>query len=82
MKTFRHLCTAFVLTLALAISTLAGDMETGKAAPQSPGTSLTAMPGQMTTGYAGDMSTIGSRGSTVSATGLVLSLVQSVLALI
>jgi hypothetical protein len=81
MKTLRQLCAAFVLALMLAMSALAGDMETGITVPQSPGASSASTPGQMSKGYAGNMSTT-SATAIGSATGIALSLVQSMLALI
>jgi hypothetical protein len=81
MRQIRRLCGAFVLTLMLALSALAGDMTTGIAAPAPP-PQQTAAAGDMTTGYAGEMSTTSAATTTGSTMQAALSLVQSVLSLI
>jgi hypothetical protein len=78
MRTLR-LCAALVLTLALSLSTFAGDMSTGITAPPPPSTSQAAATGEITTSVAGDMST--GVTATDPATDVFLSLLQSLLSL-
>ena len=87
MKTLRRLCAAFVLTLALALSTFAGDMTTGITAPppdpQATATGDMSTPGvtgNMPTGVTGEISAPGVT-ATDPATEVVLSLLQGLLSL-
>jgi hypothetical protein len=64
MKNLQRLCAALVLTSAITIPAIAGEMSTGIA-------------GQMQTGFAGEIGT--TVASTDPATGVMLSLLQSVL---
>ena len=84
MKTLRRLCAAFVLTLALALSTFAGDISTpGVSSPPPPPDSQAATTGDMSTSVAGQMDTTltGDMPTTgVTATdSTLLNLLQSVL---
>jgi hypothetical protein len=82
MRHLKQLCAVCVLTLALALSAFAGEMQAGVTGPQPSGTSSTTTQGEMQAGYTGDMSTTSSVTCTNLATGIALSLVQSVLALV
>jgi hypothetical protein len=77
MKTLRRLCAVFVLTLTLALSAFAGQIETGIAPPSPPPD--VAATGQIETGVTGDIST----GDTAiePATEIALNLLQSLLSL-
>jgi hypothetical protein len=77
MKTLRRLCAVFVLTLTLALSAFAGQIETGIAPPSPPPDA--AATGQIETGVTGEIST--SIIATDPATEVVLSLLQSLLSL-
>ena len=83
MKTLRQLCVAVVFTLALAISTFAGEMEITKTSPPPPSQPQTAtLNGDMQTGLTGQEETgSGEVSATDSATETALNLLQSVLAL-
>jgi hypothetical protein len=67
MKRFKQLCVATVLTITLAFTTFAGEMDTMRVPPP---------PSQATS--AGEMGTM----HTTSALEIALSLIQSVLSLI
>lgn len=80
MKTLRQLCVASVFTLALTVSTLAGEIHTGITSPQPP-QGITAN-GEIHTGVTGQEETSGGEVSaTDSVTETVLNLLQSVLSL-
>jgi hypothetical protein len=83
MKTLRQLSVALVFTLALIIPAFAGDIQTTVTAPPPPppSTSSTA-PGDISTGVAGEISTmISEEATTASMTETALNLLQSVLSL-
>lgn len=73
MRTLRQLCAAFVLTLALALSTFAGEIETPK--PTPPPTQPLASAGEIEIGKAGEI-------ETPLTTEIALNLLQGVLSLI
>jgi len=81
MRHFRKVCAACVLTLAIALSAFAGNMETTIVSPQPSGTPSATTPGNMGTGYAGNMETTRSITATESVSVMALTLVQSMLAL-
>lgn len=70
MRSLRRLCAVFVLTLALALSTFAGQIDIGVTSPPPPPQNTTAT-GQIET----------TATSTDQVTQTILSLLQSVLAL-
>lgn len=78
MTTLRQLGIALALTIVLAITAFAGQMDTGIAPPSPPATLIN---GEMETGITGQMDT-GSGEATAadSATEVALNLFQSVLA--
>lgn len=79
MKNLQRLCASVVLTLALAASGFAGQIDTGKTPP--PPSSATAA-GQIDTGIAPpDTAPNGETTSVESVTEMALNLLQSVLAL-
>jgi hypothetical protein len=81
MKTLRQLCVALIFTLALTISTFAGEMETPKTSTPPPAPSV-ATAGEMETGITGQMDTGSSEATAAdSATEIALNLLQSVLSL-
>lgn len=81
MKNLQRLCASVVLTLALAASVFAGQIDTGKTPPPPPPTSATAA-GQIDTGIAPpDTTPNGETTSVESVTEIALNLLQSVLAL-
>jgi hypothetical protein len=75
MKALRQLCAAFVLTLALALSAFAGEIQTGKSAtsPQS-----STKQGEIQTTRTGQIDTM----RIGTATEIALKLLQGVLSLI
>ena len=78
MRTFKRLCAAFVLTLMLALSTFAGDIQTGIASTPPPSEQATTQ-GQIETGITGDIST----GVTATNPALeILNLILGVFSLI
>lgn len=77
MRQLKQLCVACVLTFAIALSTYAGNMETGVTDPPPP--SATTQ-GNMEAGYAGNMETT-SITATDTATEIALKLLQSLLSL-
>ncbi len=80
MKTLRQLCVAVVFTLALSISTFAGEIDITKTAPPPP-QSATAQ-GEMHTTVTGQEETgSGEVSATDSATEIALNLLRTVLAL-
>lgn len=87
MKHLKRLCATCVLTAILALPAFAGEMTTGIVEPPPPPPVTTQ--GNMQAGYAGNMEA-GSTGNiettnitaTDSATGIALSLFQSLLALV
>ena len=84
MKSLRNLFAALVLTCALCVSVMAGDMDTGYTNNGGTGTQVTVA-GDMDTGKTaaattGDMGT-GQAATTDPVTGIALSLLQSVFAL-
>jgi hypothetical protein len=81
MRHLKKLCAACVLTLVIAISAFAGNMETMIVSPPPPPPSA-ATQGNMEAGSAGNMETTGSSTATDAVTGIVLSLFQSLLALV
>jgi hypothetical protein len=82
MKTLRQLCVAVVFTLALAISTFAGEMEITKTSPPPSQPQTATLNGEMQIGLTGQEETgSGEASATDSATEAVLNLLQSVLAL-
>ena len=83
MKTLRQLCVVVVFTLALAVPTFAGEMDTGSPAPLPSQPAQTAtVNGEMPIGLTGQEETgSGEVSATDSATEAVLNLLQSVLAL-
>jgi len=82
MKTLRQLCVAVVFTLALAISTFAGEMEITKTSPPPSQPQTATLNGEMQIGLTGQEETgSGEVSATDSATEAVLNLLQSVLAL-
>jgi hypothetical protein len=79
MKTLRQLCVAVVFTLALAISTFAGEIEITKTAPPPP---TATSNGDIQTGVTGQIETGSSEATAAdSATEAMLNLLQSVLTL-
>ncbi len=56
MRTFQRLCAASVLTLMLALSTFAGDIQTGIAATPPPSQQATTQ-GEISTTVAGEITT-------------------------
>jgi hypothetical protein len=80
MRHLKELCAACVLTLVIAISAFAGNMETMIVSPPPPPPSATTQ-GNMEAGSAGNMETT-SITATDAVTGIVLSLFQSLLALV
>lgn len=78
MKPLRRLCAALALTLALTLSTFAGDIHTGITAPPPPPTDAAAT-GQIETGVTGDIHT--GITATDPVTEVVLNLLQSLLSL-
>ena len=83
MRTFRRLCTAFVLSLAFTLPAFAGEISTTVAPPTSPaqGDMSTPINGDMHTGAPGDMHTGEATAEGVLAEAVV-DLVQGVLALL
>ncbi|HEV3469743.1 MAG TPA: hypothetical protein VG148_10515 [Pyrinomonadaceae bacterium] len=80
MKTLRQLCVASVLTLALTVSTLAGEIHTGITSPQHP-QGITAN-GEIHTTVVGQEEADSSEATAAdSVTDAVLNLLQSVLSL-
>lgn len=85
MRNLKKLCVACVLTLALALSAFAGNIEAGVTAPPPPpqetiqGNMSTTVTGQMTTGFTGTIST--GVTATDPATDIFLNLLQSLLSL-
>jgi len=77
MKTLRQLCAAFVLTLMLALSAFAGEMEAGIAPPPPP--QQATMQGEIHTGSAGQIET--GVAITDSVAQAALNLLESVLSL-
>jgi hypothetical protein len=75
MRYLKRLCAACVLTLAIALSAYAGNMETGITDPPPSATTQ----GSMEAGCAGNMETTG---TTDTATEIALNLLQSLLALL
>lgn len=67
MNNLRQLCAAFSLTLVLTLPAFAGEITTGIATP-----SPSALQGEITTGYTGEIST----------TQIAINLLQSVLSLL
>ena len=80
MRTFQRLFAAFVLTLMLALSAFAGDIETGivSQSPQSTAQATTTQ-GEISTTVAGDIET--GVTATNPATEIALNLLLSVLSL-
>ena len=82
MKTLRQLCVAVVFTLALSISTFAGEIDITKTSPPPSQPQTATVNGDMQTGLTGQEETgSGEVSATDSATETVLNLLQSVLAL-
>jgi len=87
MKNLKKLCAAGVLTLALALPALAGEMGAGVIAPPPSDSSLATTQGNMGAGVTGNMETTVTGDmhagitATDSATGVVLSLVQGLMSL-
>jgi hypothetical protein len=80
MKTLRQLCVAVVFTLALSISTFAGEIEITKTAAPPPQTATANA--DIQTGIAGQEETGSSEATAAdSATEIALNLLQSVLSL-
>jgi hypothetical protein len=77
MKNLTHLCATTALTLALAFSTLAGQISTGVVdpPPPSPSTPTNATDGQISTGKDNPM-------AGGSVTNITISVLQNVLALL
>jgi hypothetical protein len=82
MKTLRQLSVALVFALALTVPALAGDIETGKPQPPPSNQTTATTEGQIDATVAGQIETGSSEATAAgSATGIVLNLLQSVLAL-
>ena len=82
MKPLRQLCVALTFTLALAITTFAGEIHTTVAPPPPPSSQATTTEGDIQTTVAGQEETGSSEATTTdSATELALNLLQSVLSL-
>jgi hypothetical protein len=81
MKTLRRLCAVLVLTLVLALSAVAGDIQTGftNQPPPPPPESQAMTTGQISTGVTGDIQT--GVTATDPATDVFVSLLQSLLSL-
>lgn len=80
MKTLRQLCVASVFVFALAISALAGEIQTPLAPPQP--TQSAPVNGEIQTGITGQEETGNSEATAAAfATEIVLNLLQSVQAL-
>jgi hypothetical protein len=56
MRTFKRLCAAFALTLMLALSAFAGEIQTGIASTPPPSQQATTQ-GEIQTGITGEIST-------------------------
>lgn len=84
MKSLRRLSVALVFALALTAPALAGDIETGKTQQPPPSNQTAATTdGQINTTVAGQVDTGSSEATAAdSATGIALSLLQSVLSLL
>ena len=82
MMSLKKLCSTFILTLVLATSALAGDMEAGITTPQAPASATTVCGGMEcpATQPAPDATTQGSDVAAALA-GAALSLVGNVVAL-
>lgn len=78
MKSLRQLCAAFMLTLALTVSTFAGQMSTTVVDPPPPAPEATTQ-GSMSTTVAGQIET--NIIATDPTTEVALNLLQSLLAL-
>ena len=82
MKALRQLCVAGLFTLALSISTFAGEIEIGKTTPPPSQPQTTTLNGEIEIGLTGQAETnSGEATAADSATDTVLNLLQSVLAL-
>lgn len=81
MKPLRRLCVALVLTLVLALSAFAGDIQTGITTTPPPPESQATTTGEISTGVTGDMSTTAAGQMDTGVTDVALSLLQSVLSL-
>ncbi len=73
MKALRQLCAASVLTLALALSAFAGEIQTPRTSPEQP-----TKQGEIQTGVTGQIDTM----RQATATEIALSLLQSMLSLL
>lgn len=76
MRNLRQLCASFALTLVLAISAFAGQIDTGLLPPPPPGAAIS---GQIDTGSAQNGAITANTDNLVAVTAL--SVLQSVLAL-
>ena len=82
MKTLRQLCVAGVFTLALAISTFAGEIEITKTSPPPTQPQTATANGEIEIGLTGQEETgDGEASATDSAAEIALNLLQTVLAL-
>ena len=81
MMSLKKLCLTFTLTLVLAISALAGDMEAGITAPPTPSTAATAQGSSTETPSATSGTTGDATSAAAAVAGAALSLVGSVVAL-
>lgn len=80
MNNVKRLCASVALTLALAMSVFAGQIDIGKTPPPPPPTLVTAA-GQIDTGVASSDATPNGETTAESLTEITLNLLQSVLAL-
>lgn len=80
MRTFKKVCFAVALSLLLALSAFAGQIETPKA-PTLPTSSSATIQGEISTTVDGQIET-GNNAAGASATEIALNLLQSVLSLL
>jgi hypothetical protein len=82
MNRIRKFCFASLLTLTLALSTFAGDIDCGVVVPPPPSQQTAAVEGNMATGVTTSAETLSAEASFVDPmTELTLDILQSILTL-